>query len=68
MVTCLVGLQKEETKENHLWLELLYEYELRPILKRLDVDDIEDAVTSYYTSYKLTERLTTSRDAREQEG
>ena len=66
--TFLVGLQKEETKGHHLWLESLYEYELQPILKRLDVDDIDDAVSSYYTSHKLTERMVTSRGAREREG
>jgi len=66
--TVLVGLKKEETKGNHLWLESLYEYELRPILKRLDVDDIDDAMNRYYTSHKLTERMVTSRDAREREG
>ena len=65
--TFLVGLKKEETEGHHLWLESLYEYELRPILKRLDVDDIDDAVSSYYTSHKLTERMVTSRDARERE-
>lgn len=63
--TVLVGLENRRSASSHLWLEELYEYEVRELLTELEVDDVDAAVDRYYEEYEHTRRTLRRRDARE---
>jgi len=62
----LVGLKKSMDEGGYgLWIESLYGYETREMVRNLGVDNVDAAVDQYYEEQKVNKRMMNRRDKKD---